>query len=43
MRVLGVGEVPYLDPNSVSRAEGLAMLGKYEVGKGKIGEHTSLT
>lgn len=42
-RVLGVGEVPYMDPNSVSRAEGLAMLGKYEIAKGKVGEHTSLT
>ena len=42
-RVLGVGEVPYLDPNSVSRTEALTKLGKYETGKGKIGEHTSMT
>ena len=42
-RVLGVGEVPYLDPNSVSRTEGLAKLGKCETGEGKIGEHTSMT
>ena len=42
-RVLGVGEAPYLDPDSVSKSEGLAKLGKLELGKGRIGEHTSLT
>ena len=41
-RVLGVGEKPYLDPNSVSRTQGLTKLGKYEAGQAKIGQHTIL-
>ena len=40
--VSGVGEVPYLDPHSVCREEGLAMTTKGEKEKGRTGRQIGI-